>query len=183
VRGNVALTASAADNVGVTKLEFYAGSRLVGTASNTASSTVWWSTGAEPNGTYTLRVLAHDAQNNVGEASIVVTVDNELVPPTVTFASPLQEATVSGTVRFNVSASDNVAVASVHYQVDGQGVGSSSRPPFLLGWDSKRVPDGRHTVTATAFDTSGNASEPATLTLIVDNGTVSQVSPAVHVTR
>ncbi|MCY1020059.1 Ig-like domain-containing protein [Pyxidicoccus sp. MSG2] len=168
-RGNVAITASASDNVGVTKLEFYCGTRKVGTATHVTSSTQWWPTGVETNGTHTLRVLAYDARNNVGEASVVVTVDNEAVPPTLAFASPAEGATVSGTVRLSVRASDNTAVASVFYEVDGQGIGSASVPPFLLGWSSMLVPDGHHTVTARAFDTSGNSSEPVTLTLVVDN--------------
>ncbi|MFP2905126.1 Ig-like domain-containing protein [Pyxidicoccus sp. 3LFB2] len=184
VRGNVAITASASDNVGVTRLEFYNGAQLVGSASNTVASTVWWSSRAVPNGTYTLRVLARDARDNVAEASVVVTVDNELTPPTLSFTSPLAGTTVTGTLRLSVSASDDTAVASVVYEVDSQGIGSSSRPPFLLGWDSRQLPDGLHTVTATAFDTSGNASEPAILTVFVDNaGSASLASTGASIIR
>jgi N-acetylneuraminic acid mutarotase len=177
LRGNVSVTASASDAVGVTRLELYAGTRLVGTALNATTLSAWWTTTLETNGPHTLRVLAYDARNNVGEATVVVTVDNEAVPPTIAFASPLDGGTVSGTVRLTVSASDNSAVATVFYEVDGRGIGQASKPPFLVGWSTKLVADGWHTVTATAFDSSGNPSEPATLTVFVANGGAASQPP------
>ncbi|MFC6663273.1 Ig-like domain-containing protein [Deinococcus multiflagellatus] len=72
--GAVSLSASATDNVGVTKVEFYQGSTLLGTdtsAPYTASETV----SSANNGTRTYTAKAFDAAGNTKSASASVTVN------------------------------------------------------------------------------------------------------------
>ncbi|MFP2924780.1 S8 family serine peptidase [Pyxidicoccus sp. 3LG] len=74
--GTASLTASAADNVGVSRVEFYAGTALLGTATASPYS-ISWNTATVANGTYALTTKAYDAANNVGtSATVSVTVDN-----------------------------------------------------------------------------------------------------------
>ncbi len=75
VSGTVSLAASASDNVGVSKVEFYRGGTLIGT---TASSpyTASWDTSAMPNGSYTVSAEAYDAAGNATTSSRTVTVQN-----------------------------------------------------------------------------------------------------------
>jgi hypothetical protein len=74
--GTATLSASASDNVGVARVEFYAGTSLLGTAT-AAPYSISWNTTSVANGTYALTTKAYDAANNVGTSSTVsVTVSN-----------------------------------------------------------------------------------------------------------
>ncbi|WP_224365429.1 S8 family serine peptidase [Hyalangium versicolor] len=82
--GTATLSASASDNVGVTKVEFYAGSTLIGTAT-TSPYSVTWTTTAVANGSYSLTTKAYDAAGNTGTSSAVaVTVNNAATCATTT---------------------------------------------------------------------------------------------------
>jgi hypothetical protein len=86
VSGSVTITASATDNVGVSKVDFFAGGVLVGSDA-TAPYSVTWNTSAVANGTAQLRVVAYDVAGNFGEASHGVTVNNVVVPAGFNIAS------------------------------------------------------------------------------------------------
>ena len=74
--GSVTLTANASDDVGVTKVEFYAGSTLLGTDAS-APYSYTWDSGTVGNGPYALTTKAYDAAGNVGtSAAVNVTVTN-----------------------------------------------------------------------------------------------------------
>jgi hypothetical protein len=76
VSGTTSVTASASDNVGVTKVEFYLDGALQTT--DTTSPYSWsWNTTTAANGSHTLQSKAYDAAGNVGSSStITVTVSN-----------------------------------------------------------------------------------------------------------
>jgi hypothetical protein len=76
VSGTVSVTASASDNVGVTKVEFYLDSVLKSTS--TTSPYSWsFNTTTVANGSHTLQSKAYDAAGNIGSsATISVTVSN-----------------------------------------------------------------------------------------------------------
>ncbi len=78
VSGTTTITASASDNVGVTKVEFYIDSALVST--DTASPYSYdWNTTTYPNGAHTIFSKASDAAGNVGTSSTIsVTVANNV---------------------------------------------------------------------------------------------------------
>ena len=76
VSGTVSVTATASDNVGVTKVEFYLDGAL--TSTDTTSPYSWsWDTTAVVNGSHSLTAKAYDAALNVGtSAAVSVTVSN-----------------------------------------------------------------------------------------------------------
>jgi len=76
VSGTTSVTASASDNVGVTKVEFYLDGVLKST--DTTSPYSWsWDTTTATNGSHTLTSKAYDAALNVGtSAAVGVTVSN-----------------------------------------------------------------------------------------------------------
>jgi len=79
VSGTVTVTATASDNVGVTRIELYLDGTLLasGTASPFGAS---WNTAGVANGSHTLTSKAYDAAANVGTSSAVpVTVSNGAV--------------------------------------------------------------------------------------------------------
>jgi subtilisin family serine protease len=76
VSGTVTVSANASDNVGVTRVEFFAGASLIGT-DTTAPYSVSWNTGGVANGVTTLRADAFDAAGNLGSSPTRnVTVNN-----------------------------------------------------------------------------------------------------------
>jgi hypothetical protein len=80
VSGTITVTASASDNVGVVKVEFYIDSVLKST-STTSPYTFSWNTTTVANGTHTIFSKAYDAANNVGtSATVTVTVSNTTPP-------------------------------------------------------------------------------------------------------
>jgi hypothetical protein len=74
--GTVTVTATAMDNIGVTKVEFYAGTKLIGT-DTTSPYSISWDTSTVANGSNALTTKAYDADGNVGtSAAVNVTVSN-----------------------------------------------------------------------------------------------------------
>ena len=65
VSGTVTVSASASDNVGVARVQFYAGTTFIGT-DTTAPYQVSWNTNGVPNGQRILRADAYDAAGNLG---------------------------------------------------------------------------------------------------------------------
>ena len=76
VSGTTSVTASASDNVGVTKVEFWLDGALKST--DTSSPYSWsWDTTTATNASHTLQTKAYDAAGNVGTSSTIsVTVSN-----------------------------------------------------------------------------------------------------------
>jgi hypothetical protein len=94
----------------------------------------------------------------------------DTTPPTVSISSPASGSTVSGAVSVAATASDNVAVASVQFTLDGTSLGSAvTAAPYIANWNTIAGLDGSHTLTATARDTAGNTAS-SSVTVTVNNG-------------
>lgn len=79
--------------------------------------------------------------------------------PTVAITAPSGGATVAGTVTLTAQISDNVGVAGMRWSVDGVAVGAEkAAAPWAQAWNTASVPNGPHTVTATARDAAGNTT-------------------------
>src|SRR5213592_434661 len=77
-------------------------------------------------------------------------------------------------VSLTATAADDRDVAGVRFRLDGQDLGpevtAESRPTrFILKWDSRSVPSGTHTLTATARDAAGNTTTSEAITVTVRN--------------
>jgi hypothetical protein len=88
VSGVSVLKATASDIVGVTKVEYYYGSTLIGFSTAAPSYSLNWDTSALSYGSYTLSAKAYDAAGNVGVSASV--------PVTVPIAASMSGAPVSG---------------------------------------------------------------------------------------
>jgi hypothetical protein len=90
--------------------------------------------------------------------------------PAIAFATPTAGATVSATTTVSGTASDNVALANVTLQVDGGPfVAASGTSSWSYAWDTTTLPNGTHSLTARATDTSGN-TKSTTISVTVNNG-------------
>ncbi|MDY7227760.1 Ig-like domain-containing protein [Hyalangium rubrum] len=168
LRANATLTATASDDFGVTRVEFYDGATLLGTDSE-APYTYVWNTRTAPNGTHALTVRAYDAAGHEGTSDPVnVTLDNDLTPPTVNFTAPAAGAIVKGSVAFSATATDNVGVIRVEFYEGAMKLATDISSPYSFSWSTVGSPNGPRTITAKAYDSVGNIGI-AERTVTVDN--------------
>lgn len=80
VSDTIALTASASDNVGVDRVEFYVDGALKGTDYSSPYS-VNYDTTTHSNGAATVQAVAYDAAGNSASDSVSVTIDNQVSNP------------------------------------------------------------------------------------------------------
>ncbi len=159
------------DDVGVTH---YAVARN-GVDIATATGTSYTDTTVSPSTTYSYVVRAVDAAGNRSPASNEISVTtpatppSDTVPPTVSITAPVSGATVSGTTTVSMTATDNVAVASVQVKVDGTTVATDTTAPYSHAWNTTTVTNGSHTLTAVATDTAGNTATSTAVTVTVSN--------------
>ncbi len=114
--GTATLTASASDNVGVTRVEFYFNSTRIATDA-AAPYSIAWNTTTVANGTYTLTSKAFDMAGNVTtSAGVSVTVSNATCSTTVQLLD--NPGFESGNVTWSASA-PNI--------IDGTALGSAPR--------------------------------------------------------
>ncbi len=100
----VTVSANASDNVGVTKVEFYAGTTLIGT-DTTAPYSLSWNTATVANGSYALTSKAYDAAGNTGTlAAVSVSVNNTSGGCSITDQLLLNPGFESGNVSWSASS-------------------------------------------------------------------------------
>ena len=95
----------------------------------------------------------------------------DVVAPTVAWKAPTAGATIKGKIggaSCEASAGDERGVTRVVMAVDGAVVNVESAAPWNCSFDSTRVRDGAHTLTATAYDAAGN-SGTASIAVTVAN--------------
>lgn len=80
--------------------------------------------------------------------------------PSVSLSSPANLATgLSGTLTLSATATDDVGVTGVEFQVDGAPIGSTlAAPPFSVSLDTTAYASGQHVVRVRASDAAGNVS-------------------------
>ncbi|MDP2905412.1 MAG: Ig-like domain-containing protein, partial [Candidatus Omnitrophota bacterium] len=131
ISGSVNIQATATDNVGVTKVEFYVDNSLKST--DTAAPYAYsWDTTSATNANHALKVIAYDAKNNSKQAQINVTVNNAVLPP-----PPPPPAPGNGLAIVSAGASSTSGSYSAARAIDNsnatywRGAGSFfSRPSF-----------------------------------------------------
>ena len=180
---SIAISANAADSNGtVSRVDFYAGTQLVG-SDTTAGYGVTWSN--VPAGTYSLTAVAHDnAGAATTSAAVTVTVNPAPnTPPTVSITSPASGATFTAPASIGITANaadSNGTVSRVDFYAGTQLVGSDTTSGYGVTWSN--VPAGTYSLTAVAHDNAGAATTSAAVTVTVNPApntppTVSITSP------
>jgi large repetitive protein len=131
-----------------------------------------WNTRSVPNGAHTLLARLKDGSGNIIATTPVmnVTIDQDLVPPTVSILSPADGTTVHETVSVQCTASDDRGLFLVRAFVDGVLFSVGNTAP--CSFDSlyvKYLSQGPHTLTLEAWDFSQNVTRSAPITLLMDN--------------
>jgi len=94
----------------------------------------------------------------------------DLTPPTVLINTPINGATLVGTISISGTASDNVAVANVQFSIDGgTWITASGTTSWSFSLNTQNMLNGLHTIYARATDTSGNVSSTPSVTVNIFN--------------
>ena len=170
------VTAAVGDVDGlVTRVEFFDGTTLVGLDTSAPFSVQWTPPATGPR-SLTARATDDDGALTTS-AAVSVTVQaqggGDVVAPTATLTSPAQGAPgLVGSVFLAASASDNVGVVRVEFQVDGETLAVDTTPPWSAQLPSTAAfTSGAHTIRARAQDAAGNWS-PWSTRSVTFGGTV-----------
>jgi subtilisin family serine protease len=180
VSGLVPVNISAADNVGIARVELWVNNTTVAIDSTAPFAFSWDSTGV-PDGLASLVAYAFDAAGNFALSPVVsVNVSNATVraskdtaPPAVHIINPVAGNISGNNVTISVSASDNSGAAGITQLVYIDGILKATGTGSTIGynWNIRKVADGTHTVKAVAKDVAGNTSSASvTVTIINKSG-------------
>lgn len=184
IAGSVTVTATAQDNVGIQRIDFFLDNGTTPLFSDTTPpySFSLNTTGTNPviaNGAHTLRATAFDAANNSTSVTKNIDVQNPVVPPpdttapTVSVTNPIAGAEVKGNpYKMTANATDTSGIKQVEFFIDGASKNVDTVAPYEYSFDSNTIqPNGNHTFGARATDNSPNAnvSTTATVTANVNN--------------
>jgi Domain of unknown function (DUF4082)/Bacterial Ig domain len=183
VSGSVPVSANASDNVAVVGVQFKVDGANLGAEITASPYALTWNTLAQTtNGVHTLTAVARDAAgNSTTSAAVSVTVNNvDGTPPTVSMTAPANGATVAGaSVTVSATASDNVAVIGVQFQLDGANLSAEdTASPYSITWNTTGAANGAHTLSAIARDGAGNTAT-SSVSVTVNNDLT---APAVSMT-
>ena len=90
---------------------------------------------------------------------------------------------MSGVVSILATASDDVGVAGVQFQIDSVNLGPQDvTTPYGVDWDTRTAANGTHAITVIARDAAGHAST-STISVIVSNAPPVSVPNVVNLTQ
>jgi hypothetical protein len=129
-----------------------------------------WDSSGVADGARVLQLILSQTGGATATASRSVVVSNtaDVTAPTISFLSPANGAliTAKGNQKLSVQGADNRdATVAFRISVDGVVVGTGSGSVFTCNWSQKRVSKGDHTITAQCWDSAGNASTIASITV------------------
>src|SRR6185503_10665017 len=160
--------ATAADDIGVTGVQFLLDGAPLGAEDTTAPYELAWDTATIANGTHTLTAIARDAAgHHTTSEAVSVTVTNDAAAPTISITSPVA-GSVSAMLTVSASAADDIGVAGVQFLLDGEPHGAEdTTAPYELTWDTSTVANGAHTLTAVARDAAGRQTTSEAVSVAV----------------
>ncbi len=143
------------------------------------TGTTYSDTNFTTSGTYYYLVTARDLGGNESLPSnqLTQTVSADLTPPTVSVTAPAGGANVSGNVAVTATATDDVAIASVQFYVDGAALGSPvTAAPYTASWNTFATANGSHTLTAAATNGAQLSTTSAPVSVTVNNSTPANIA-------
>jgi len=170
VSGDVTIKATATDDFGSPRVEFYIDNELKETISQPYYHYVW-PTKSVTTGPHQIKVIAYDSLDQTAEDEISVTIEDD--PPTVTITPP-DTSPLSGTVTIQTDAEDYIGVQTIDVYIDGTPLTSWAQSPqeqvtFNFQLDTTGYSNGNHTLKAVAIDTANQESTPSEISITIEN--------------
>jgi GH18 family chitinase/chitodextrinase len=160
----ITITATAADNGTVTKVQFFQGSTLLGEDATAPYSYTW---NTVPQGSYTLTARATDNKGGVGtSATVLIGVGN--VNPTVGITAPANNATYLAPASVTITATATDAdgtISKVEFYQGTTLLGEDATSPYAYTWAN--VAAGSYALTAKAYDNTGGVGTSAGINITV----------------
>jgi len=184
VSGTVSVVATASDDSGVARVQFRADNANMGSEDVVPPFAISWNTSGLAQGNHTLVAVARDGAGNLSTSAPVVVslAGTDSTPPTVSITSPGNNASVSGTINIQVSASDNVGVAGVQFKVDGANTGAEDTvSPYSYSLNTVGLSNGIHSLTAVARDAANNTATSAAVSINANNVAPDTAAPSVSI--
>ncbi len=91
--------------------------------------------------------------------------------PSISITSPVFGAAVKGAQTIASNVSDAQGIAKVQYLLDGKDLGTVTTAPYSLNWDTTKVVNGSHTLTAVATNTANLSTTSSAISVNVQNPT------------
>ena len=166
----VMLQASATDDDGlITAIDFFVDGAFAG-QDDTSPYAIQWT--AATLGTRTIQARATDddgAYTMSAGVSIVVHAagSGDVIAPIATLTSPTNGTlNLTGSIGLSATATDNIAVTAVQFEVDGEPLGSDATAPYEATLPATSAfASGAHVFRARALDAAGNASDWSSATV------------------
>lgn len=170
----VNVVASASDDVGVVRVQFFVDNGLVSEDSSAPySATILATDFAE--GPHTIKAIAYDTANQNSQAIKQIVLDR--TDPTITLTEPTNNSIVNTpTFTIRANATDTHGIAQVQFDMDGSTVATLTASPFSI--DIMNATPGGHQVAVTVTDRAGNTDSDSSQFTIDALPTVSFTSPA-----
>ncbi|MES2005768.1 MAG: Ig-like domain-containing protein [Bacteroidota bacterium] len=174
---NIIISANASSlNAGgsITKVDFYQGAALIGTATTSPYSFIWNNVA---NGTYNITAKATDNGGFISTTgAITITVS---APPTVALTAPANNAIylTGANITLNATASSSNPggnISKVDFYEDGQLLGTSIVPPYKFTWTN--IAASNYVLTAKATDNTGLTAVSSAVNVIVEAVPVTLIS-------
>lgn len=170
----VTLAATASDDVGVWKVEFFKDAEPLPYTRFTSpySFTIPFS-----NGDHTVYAKAYDFVGNMTQSEPInfavftptptPTPTPDIIKPTVSITSPLNGATVTkkSTVTISANASDNVGVTKVSFYVNGALQCTDTTANYSCVWLVPQAPNKTYQLQVSAYDAANNIGSSSIVTV------------------
>jgi hypothetical protein len=169
VSGKLALDKCYVKGTGVSRVSFFLDDTALNADTNVGDGmSCELDTTKFANGSHMLRAVAYDSSGRSYNERITINIQNSATTPppsgggsdpapTVSITSPTANQTLSGnSLTFAANASDNTGVSRVEFRVDGTLVATDTTNSY--GGTANNLAAGTHTLTATAYDTTGQSA-------------------------
>ncbi len=181
VSGIVPISATAVDDVKISRVDFYLDNVLLSTKTVTPYS-YNWDTTTTTNGAHTLRVSATDSANQTVNTTLSLNVQQPPPPTgTVHITSPVSGSAVSGSgVAFTSGTTNLSSITKMEYLLDQAsiiGTATTAQSSWAIQWDSTKTANGNHTVISRAT-AGGKTYDSTPLIIVVNNPTGDTKAPS-----
>lgn len=177
--GSITLSATASDNKGVAKVEFFNGTTLLGEdTSSPYSFNVTYSASYNNTDSFTARAVDIDG-NTATSSAVTATIDIDITPPTVSLTASSASFTAPATLTLTATASDNRAVARVEFYRGSTLLVSDTTAPYSHSLSLTAPDNGNLSFSAIAFDARNNQGQDTETVSVAIPPSIAAFTPSV----